>query len=268
MAIPTELVSAAIGAVSGAAVSYWTYRGTLSHQRNRETREQLLEIIELRNHFQELDQADAGYIRMASMLNSKRTIHLANANELAAKGHRSLTPYDCMQLGYECHMDRDMESACAHFERAVRKARKRRTSAITLVVALRYLGSYYLDSGLYHSASKGNQCYLDAVELTRLESPAYLIYATGNSYESWARALAAAGSEDWREVARQARVAYERLPTADVYRAPCLRSIDVLLGLSTETVPRPTLTPPGLDVEKALSAEISTSESRAQTPGK
>jgi len=45
---PTELISAAIGAVSGAGVSLWTYRVSLSHQRNREVREQLLHIVDLR----------------------------------------------------------------------------------------------------------------------------------------------------------------------------------------------------------------------------
>lgn len=237
MAVPTELISAAIGAVSGAGVSVWTYRRSLSQQRNREVREQLLQIVDLRLRQSELNHTKpANFLEASGLLNSKRTVYLAIANELAEKTHRSLTPNDCIQLGFETYTDGDTETARRHFERAVRKSQEKQVTVVTRVAALRYLGAYFLGSGPDHDPAQGSNCFREAVQLTEGDPNPYFLYTTAMSYEQWGRALGGAGDEGWRALVEQARRSYEQLPLQYEYRAPCLRAVDALLGQTTDAV--------------------------------
>jgi hypothetical protein len=242
VAVPTELISAAIGAVSGAGVSVWTYRASLAHQRNREVREQLLQIVDLRAQQSELNQTKpVNYLEASGLLNSKRTLYLAIANELAEKAHRSLTPNDCMLLGFESYSDGDARTARRHFERAVSKARHRRVSVVTRVEALRYLGAYFLGPGPDQDPARGSRCYREAVELTDGDPNPYFVYATAVSIEQWGRALGGSGDEGWRALVERARRTYEQLPVEFHYRAASLVAVDALLGQTTEAVQPPPL---------------------------
>jgi hypothetical protein len=248
VAIPAELISAAIGAVSGASVSVWTYRGSVSQQRNREVREQLLKILDLRIRQAELNlNKPINYLETSGLINNKRTIQLAIANELAEKAHRSLTPNDCIQLGFEFYTDGDTATARRHFERAVHKSREKQTPVVTQVSALRYLGAYFLGPGPDFDPNRGSRCYEQAVALTDGIANAFLVYTTAMTLDAWGRALGGAGDESWRDFIERARHKYEELPAEFEYRAASLEAVDKLLGQPTEAIQGPSLTGPVLE---------------------
>jgi tetratricopeptide (TPR) repeat protein len=244
--IPNEIVSALIGAAAGGGISYWTYRGTLAQQRNRDIREQLIKVIELREQQGVIDaERPDNYLAVSTWINTKRGIHLAIANDLSEKAHRSMTPNDCMALGYECQLDRNPQAARDHYERALRKAKK--SGLIDRVVALRYLGYYFFDVGPDQDLEEGNRYFRQAVELTRQETMPYLVFTTGVSYERWAGLLLGVGDPRWREVAQFAKAAYESLPADFAYKSDSLRSVESLL--EQRAAASPAAPPPALSQE-------------------
>jgi hypothetical protein len=207
VSIPTEaitaVVSAVIGAVSGGGVAWWIHREDAYGQRVQQTREALLQLIDLRTDLLESESLAPARVEV---LMQRRAMLLAVADSLAGRAARTLTVHDWIALGYECQADRDYRAARSHFERAVDQSGAE--DLLTRVIARRFLAAYRYGAGPDHDATVGAGLYREAVALTRAEDDPYLRYNTGLSLALWAWWAASCQEQDWRALLEDAKRCY------------------------------------------------------------
>jgi tetratricopeptide (TPR) repeat protein len=193
--VPTEVISAVIGAASGGGVSWVIHWQDVSRQRVQEVRETLLKLLDLREQSAKPDIN-------ADLLNQRRIMLLAVADSLAARAGRRLTTPDWLALGEESEADRDFISARRYYEKGLASSRK--DDALTQVFALRHMAIYNYGAAPDGVATEGAALFRRAVELTGSSNDAYLRFVTGYSYASWASCARRRDETGWRELADEA----------------------------------------------------------------
>jgi hypothetical protein len=212
VAIPTEIISAVIGALSGGGVSLAVHRQDVRNARVEETHRALLDLVALRG--QMLDGQSQGLPpERMEVLVQRRALQLAVVETLIRKTKGRLTAHDWIALGCEACVDRDFQSALGHFERAVRLARD--DDALTRAIALRNLGRLrYTAIGEVRDAAAGGSAFASAVQTTASVQDAYMRYNTGLSLAMWGAAETVAGAGvidvDARAHLDEARACYEQ----------------------------------------------------------
>jgi tetratricopeptide (TPR) repeat protein len=203
MAIPTEVISLVSGAVSGGGVSYLIHYQDVRGQRVQQTREVLLALIDLRGQIMDSEGMPQ---ERSEVLVQKRVTLLAVASSSARRAGRSLTAHDWIALGYECQNNCDYDDAYAHFERAVRRAKKE--DMLTRVFALRFLAEVCCAPGPHHDYTRGAGLYLEAVNLTRGNENPFLRYHTGLTLGNWTSWAYRYEQPDRHELFEQAKQQY------------------------------------------------------------
>ena len=206
MAIPTEIISAIIGAASGGGVAWLAHRQDTFNARVQETHRALLDLVELRG--QMLDSWSFTPERM-EVLVQRRALLLAVAETLTRRTSRALTAHDWIALGFEALADRDFPSALERYERAVRASHE--DDLLTQAIALRYLAALrYTAVGKCHDRAAGAAAYARAAELTSTIEDSYMLYNTGLSLAAWGLFEAAAGEDGARARLEEAKDCYRR----------------------------------------------------------
>ena len=202
MSVPTEIISAIIGAASGGGVVWVAHRQDVRRSRIQEVRNTLLQLLDLR-------QATMGSRLSPAESNlwmQRRAMLLAVAASQADAAGRSLSTHDWLALAEECGKDHNFRDAFTYYERAVRRAR--REDILAQVIALRSFAAYRYNAGPQRDVVKGALLYRTAVELTAPGSDAYMQYLTGYTFTAWARSSFFAQQDDWRGLIDEAKRLY------------------------------------------------------------
>ena len=211
MAVPPELISAFIGAAGGAGVAWLSYRAQAARERTQEIRDVLVKVVELRERLSELPAKPlAQQAEFGSLLNTRRALYLAIAEDLERKAGRRLTAHDYNILGYENLLDSDFLGARRYYERGLHKAQ--RADVLTQTISTRSLAAYFYAPGPEYDPDEGDRRFQAAVDLTIELANPYMLYTTGYTLEMWATSLMAAGRSGWDERLAEARRCYEDLP--------------------------------------------------------
>ncbi len=197
--VPTELISAAIGALSGGGVSWAIHRQDVAQRHVQDVRDVLLKLLDLR------EQAENPRVNQ-ELLNQRRIMLLAVADSLAARARKTLTTPDWLSLGEESALDRDFTSARRYYELGLASSRKGDT--LTQVIALRHLAIYNYSAAPDGAPSEGGKFFKQAADLTRSSDDAYLRFVTGYTLATWAWYAEDRDDEHWRQLTDEAIECY------------------------------------------------------------
>jgi hypothetical protein len=256
LSLPTEVISAMLGAVSGGGVTWVVHRQEASRQRVQQVRDVLMTLLDLREQQIKSDvMAVGGGIpaQQGSLLTQRRSMLLAVAESLAGAAERSLTAPDWLALAIECERDRNFSSTRMYYERAVRCARK--ADAMTQVYALRNLATYRFNAGPDHDAVEGTRLFGLAADVTRSSTDPYLCYVTGYTLACWAWWVVSTGGENWRplvmEAKRKYRAGRDGTPVAQQALELLERDEQAWLRGDSSELPTPSAGPPSSELPVA-----------------
>lgn len=209
MAIGVDVVTGVTGAVcavTGIAVAWRSRRQDVARTRTNEIRDLMIKLVELREAFAKLPQADPIlFDTLSTALNQKRGLYLAMAQSLAVRAAPTLSFHDYLTLGEECQIDANYAQALTYFTRAERLARS--GGSLPQAIIRRYLAGFYSLPAPHRDLDRADALFAEAVAKTDGQPDGYMLYSTGLSYALWAAQAASLG-RPWQDKLEAAKRLY------------------------------------------------------------